>query len=100
MSNFAENLKSLRKAKNLAQSDLAEKLFTSPQTISRWESGDGEPSLDLLISLAEILDVSADRLIAGNSSPNRNSSTASRSISPICPQTPPQTKDSVCSGRF
>ena len=65
MSNFAENLKSLRKAKNLAQSDLAEKLFTSPQTISRWESGDGEPSLDLLISLAEILDVSADRLIAG-----------------------------------
>lgn len=65
MSNFAENLKNLRKEKNLTQSDLAEKLFTSPQTISRWESGDGEPSLDLLISLAELLDVSADRLISG-----------------------------------
>jgi transcriptional regulator with XRE-family HTH domain len=69
MSNFAENLKNLRKEKNLTQSDLAEKLFTSPQTISRWESGDGEPSLDLLISLTEILDVSADRLISGKSVP-------------------------------
>ena len=69
MNNFAENLKNLRKSKNLTQSELAEKLFTSPQTISRWESGDGEPSLDLLISLAEILDVSADRLISGKSVP-------------------------------
>lgn len=69
MNNFAENLKNLRKSKNLTQSELAEKLFTSPQTISRWESGDGEPSLDMLISLAEILDVSADRLIAGKSVP-------------------------------
>ncbi len=69
MSNFAENLKNLRKSAGLTQSDLAEKLFTSPQTISRWESGDGEPSLDLLISLAELLDVSADRLISGKSIP-------------------------------
>lgn len=69
MNNFAENLKNLRKAKNLTQSELAEKLFTSPQTISRWESGDGEPSLDMLISLAELLDVSADRLISGKSIP-------------------------------
>ena len=69
MNNFAENLKNLRKAKNLTQTDLAEKLFTSPQTISRWETGDGEPSLDMLTSLAEILDVSADRLISGKSIP-------------------------------
>ena len=69
MNNFAENLKNLRKAKNLTQTDLAEKLFTSPQTISRWETGDGEPSLDMLTSLAELLDVSADRLISGKSIP-------------------------------
>jgi len=69
MNNFAENLKNLRKSKNLTQSDLAEKLFTSPQTVSRWESGDGEPSLDLLISLAELLDVSADRLVSGKTVP-------------------------------
>ena len=69
MSNFAENLKNLRKSAGLTQTDLAEKLFTSPQTISRWESGDGEPSLDLLISLAELLGVSADRLISGKSLP-------------------------------
>ena len=69
MNNFAENLKNLRKSKNLTQTELAEKLFTSPQTISRWESGDGEPSIDLLISLAEILDVSVSRLISGKSVP-------------------------------
>lgn len=71
MNNFAENLKNLRKAKNLTQSDLAEKLFTSPQTISRWESGDGEPSLDMLTALAEILDVSVDRLVSGKPLPER-----------------------------
>lgn len=71
MSNFAENLKNLRKAKNLTQTDLAEKLFTSPQTISRWETGDGEPSLDMLTSLAELLDVSADRLVSGRPVPER-----------------------------
>ncbi len=69
MNMFAENLKSIRKAKNLTQTDLAEKLFTSPQTISRWESGDGEPSLDLLISLADILGVSVNRLVSGTPLP-------------------------------
>ncbi len=71
MNMFAENLKSLRKAKNLTQTDLAEKLFTSPQTISRWESGDGEPSLDMLTSLAELLDVSMDQLVSGRPMPER-----------------------------
>lgn len=71
MSNFAENLKNLRKARNFTQSDLAEKLFTSAQTVSRWETGDGEPSLDMLTSLAEILDVSMDRLVSGKTLPDK-----------------------------
>lgn len=69
MSSFAENLKNLRKSRNLTQSDLAEKLFTSAQTVSRWETGDGEPSLDMLTSLAELLDVSVDRLVSGKTLP-------------------------------
>lgn len=71
MNVFAENLKTFRKLKNLTQTDLTEKLFTSPQTISRWETGDGEPSLDMLASLADILEVSADRLVIGKSLPER-----------------------------
>ena len=59
--------KYLREEKRLSQSQLGEKIGVSNKTVSRWESGDGEPSLDLLISLAEILDVSADRLISGKS---------------------------------
>lgn len=71
MSNFAENLKNLRKSAGLTQTELAEKLFTSAQTVSRWETGDGEPSLDMLTSLAAILDVSMDQIVSGRPVPER-----------------------------
>lgn len=63
MSGFSENLRNLRKVKGMTQSELAEKLFTAPQTVSRWENGDGEPSLDLLAILCDVLGTSADRLL-------------------------------------
>lgn len=36
---FSEKLLSLRKAKNLTQEELAEKLNVSRQSVSKWESG-------------------------------------------------------------
>jgi len=69
MNRFAENLKNLRKSHNLTQNDLAEKLFVSAQTVSRWENGDGEPSLDLLSALADTFGVSVDRLVSDKSMP-------------------------------
>ena len=36
---LAENLKNLRKAKNLSQEELAERLHVVRQTISKWEKG-------------------------------------------------------------
>lgn len=63
MTIFAEQLKKLRTEKKLSQDTLAEKLFISRQSISKWENGDATPDLENLIKLAEILKVSLDQLI-------------------------------------
>lgn len=42
---FSEKLLTLRKAKNLTQEELAEKLNVSRQSVSKWESGQAVPEL-------------------------------------------------------
>jgi len=48
--NFSEKLLTLRKAKNLTQEQLAEKLDVSRQSISKWESGQAIPELEKLVT--------------------------------------------------
>ncbi|CAK8053558.1 Transcriptional regulator [Eupransor demetentiae] len=57
----------LRQKKNLSQEGLAQKLFVSRQSISKWENGEVEPSIDKLIMLAEIFAVDLDFLLLGKS---------------------------------
>lgn len=52
---FSDKLAQLRKANNLSQEQLAEKLNISRQSISKWESGDTYPDMAKLIQLCEIL---------------------------------------------
>ena len=52
-----------RKEKNLTQDDLADKLFITRQALSKWELGLSIPSIDSLIELSKILDVSIDDLL-------------------------------------
>ncbi len=52
---FCEKLKILRTEKKLTQEQLAEKLFVSRVTVSKWESGRGLPNIDSLKLLADIL---------------------------------------------
>lgn len=54
-----------RKSKKLTQSKLAEKLFVSEKTISKWEKGNGLPETNLLPRLCEIFDVSLNELLSG-----------------------------------
>ncbi|MEQ9764786.1 helix-turn-helix transcriptional regulator [Streptococcus sp. ZJ151] len=63
MTMFAEQLKSLRTARNLSQDHLAEQLYISRQAISKWENGDAAPDMDNLIKLAAILEASLDELV-------------------------------------
>ncbi|MBQ7797682.1 MAG: helix-turn-helix transcriptional regulator [Clostridia bacterium] len=60
---FKDNLKSLRILNNLTQQALAEKLGVSFKTISHWESGYSEPSLQLLVELKNVLDTTFDELL-------------------------------------
>ena len=54
-----------RKAKNLTQAKLAEKLFVSEKTISKWENGNGIPDTNSLPKLCEIFGVSLNELLNG-----------------------------------
>ena len=58
-------LKELRKAKNLTQEQLAERLNISGRTVSRWETGNNMPDISLLVELAELYDVSIPEIIDG-----------------------------------
>lgn len=54
-----------RKAKKLTQAKLAEKLFVSEKTVSKWENGNGIPDTNSLPKLCEIFDVSLNELLNG-----------------------------------
>ena len=58
-----EKLSTLRKSNNYTQSQIAKKLNVTRQTVSKWEMGISEPSLDLLSKIADIYDCSVDELI-------------------------------------
>lgn len=61
--NFAEKLKNERKKKNWSQEELAEKLFVSRQSVSKWENGQNFPSIEILIKLSDLFGVTIDELL-------------------------------------
>ena len=62
---FADNLKTLRRAKGLSQEELAGRLHVTRQTISKWENALSVPDAELLLRLAEELEVPVSRLLGG-----------------------------------
>lgn len=60
---FGENLKTVRKQRNVTQEQLAEMLDVSRQAISKWESDSGYPETEKLVLLSQKLDVSIDYLL-------------------------------------
>ena len=63
MSVFSQKIKELRLDKNLSQNKLAQTLGLSNKTISHYESGYCEPSLDTLINICRHFNISADYLL-------------------------------------
>ena len=66
---FAHQIGKLRTERHLSQTDVAKRLYVSRQAVSKWENGDAEPSLDNLIALAKLFNVSLDNLITGQYDP-------------------------------
>ncbi len=56
-------IRNLRRENDMSQDELADKLGVSRQSISLWETGQTQPSLDNIISLASIFNVSTDTLL-------------------------------------
>lgn len=63
MLDFANNLKKYRKQKTLSQTELSKILHYGYTAIANYESGRNEPSLENLIKLADVLDVTTDELL-------------------------------------
>lgn len=58
-----ENIKKFRKEKGFSQEEMAVKLHVVRQTVSKWEKGLSVPDAEVLIRMAEILDVSVNQLL-------------------------------------
>ena len=60
---FGENLRKIRKQRNITQEELAELLNVSRQAISKWEAGNGYPETEKLILISRELNISLDYLL-------------------------------------
>lgn len=60
---FAKRLNALRKERGLTAQQMADLLCTGIRNYRKYESGDAKPTIDGLIQIADILDVSADYLL-------------------------------------
>ena len=61
---FHEKLQELRKTRGITQEELAEALYVSRTAISKWESGRGYPSIDLLKEVSNYFSVTIDDLLS------------------------------------
>ncbi len=64
--NLARNLVACRKAFNLTQAELAQKLNYSDKAVSKWERGESVPDLVVLKQIADFYGVTIDKLISEN----------------------------------
>ena len=62
---IGSTISQLRKANNLTQLMLAEKVGVSDKAVSKWESGQGYPDITIFPILADIFGVSIDYLMLG-----------------------------------
>lgn len=59
----AHNIAELRKAANMTQLELAEKLNYSDKAVSKWEHGDSIPDVTVLLEIADLFGVTLDFLV-------------------------------------
>ena len=65
MTTLGNNLKNLRKIKNISQAEFAKKMQTTQQRVSEWECDKVEPSLYNIIKILAVLDITFEELVDG-----------------------------------
>jgi len=61
-----EMLKQQRLQNHYTQAQLAQKLFVSTQAVSKWERGQTVPTIDNLLALSDLYNLSLDELVQGS----------------------------------
>jgi Predicted transcriptional regulators len=64
----------LRKARGMTQQELADQLYVSNKSVSRWERDETSPDLSLIPVIAELFGVSTDELLQGSKIAERGDS--------------------------
>ncbi len=62
MNTFGDNLKNLRKQKNMSQIEFAKKMQTTQQRVREWECNKVEPSLYNIIKILKIFEINFEEL--------------------------------------
>ena len=79
-------IRRLRESRNMKQEELAGKIFVSPKTVSKWETGQGLPDITLLEPLAKALGISVIELFSGEEIRNTNrSANIAKTCFYVCP---------------
>lgn len=60
---LSDTIRQYRKARHMSQDELAEKLGVSRQSVSLWETGQTQPTIDNILALAKIFNVSTDAIL-------------------------------------
>lgn len=81
--NIAQRIYQLRTSKNMSQTDLAEALDVSRQSISKWETGAATPELEKLVNLSRLFNITLDELVNSTALPEEKEQ-------PVTPQPEPQ----------
>jgi len=68
---FKDRLRAIRKANNVTQKQTAEAIGTSEQNYQRYERGTQQPTLPVLLTLADLFNVSLDYLVGRSDNPKR-----------------------------
>ena len=75
---LSDNIRSLRKARNLTQEQLAEALGVTAGAVYKWEARLSLPELPMLVQMADFFDTSVDALIGYIIKDNRQDATLAR----------------------
>ncbi len=79
-----ENIYRLRTERGLSQTELAEKLEVSRQSVSKWETGAAVPELEKLIRMSTLFGVTLDALVSGVDEPEGEREKTSEPVGAVC----------------
>lgn len=80
---ISSNLIKLRKHNKLTQGELASHMNYSDKSVSKWETGETSPSVEILKKLADFYNVKIDDILDRNFNPERHSTNKVRKYSTI-----------------